>query len=66
MFFHDGKKRNIDYSDNNECQALPFLYCYPVVFRVFESTGIITDLDAFTKDIESWGFNKINNVSTNP
>jgi len=66
MFFHDSKKRDIDYSNNKEYLALPFLYCWPVVFRLFESTGIITDLDTFAKDIESWGFNKINNASTNP
>lgn len=66
MFFHESSKRNVNFGSYEEYQPVPDIFSLPIVFRVFEAVGIVSDPDEFLDDIEAWGFNKVNNVPTTP
>lgn len=66
MFFHESSKRCVNFESYEEYQPTPYIFSLPIVYRVFEAVGIVSDLDVFLDDIEAWGFGKVNNVPATP
>lgn len=63
MFFHSAKWRSGDYADHDEQLKRQFQFSSPVVYRILNSVGLFSDVDTFASDIESWGFEKVHNVT---
>jgi len=66
MFFHEKSKRNVNYESSEEYPSVPFSFSLPIVYRIFEAVGIVSNTEDFMSDIESWGFSKVNNIPVNP
>ncbi len=56
MFLH-GIERPSSYE---EIFPLPIMFVLPIVFKVFNSVGIVQDIETFASDIDAWGFGKSN------
>lgn len=61
MFFHAASVRNNKQTDYPV--SFPHMFALPLVYRVFNSVGLVHDAETFAHDIEAWGFNKVNNNS---
>lgn len=62
MFFHEASRRNVNFSSYEEYQPIPYVFSMPIVFRIFEAAGIVSNVQDFINDTEAWGFNKIKNI----
>lgn len=64
MFYHRFESWDIKNQDLQAKKVAPFSYVAPAVFSIFQSVGIVSTLKEFTEDTDSWGFDKVNNVSS--
>ncbi|MGI2153315.1 AlbA family DNA-binding domain-containing protein [Shewanella oncorhynchi] len=63
MFFHPHKDLHIEHDSYERNKAVPFIFSLPLIYQIFESVGIISNIDDLTKDNDIWGFSKVNNAT---
>lgn len=66
MFFHENSKQEIKFDSFEEYQLVPYIFSMPIIYRIFEAVGIVSDVDDLVSDTEAWGFSKVNHVPIPP
>ena len=59
MFLHKAETRFSNYTNNETYQPIPYCFASPVIYMVFSSVGLVSDVDTFLKDTDLWGFDKV-------
>ncbi len=59
MFLHTFSSRNVDFTSQEKYQPIPYLYTAPIFYKIFYSVGVVSSQGEFTKDMEAWGFDKV-------
>lgn len=64
MTLHQCSRRS--HRDISEKHALPYLFSMPLIYRIFESIGIWSEVNDIMDDMDAWGFDFVNNNQDTP